>query len=121
MNKNKERKNTTSLNVNWPKTPYFTIEDVFAANKNAKPITLRVRLTKEIENGRAGEIGYITGLQGRPRKVFAFTPISQVMLDSTKSRQIILVEENRLAKLKIAPMVAAFVPKPTVKSELLPV
>jgi hypothetical protein len=43
------------------------------------------------------------------------------MLDSTKSRQIILVEENRLAKLKIAPMVAAFVPKPTVKSELLPV
>jgi hypothetical protein len=53
MSKNTERKNKTNLVVKWPTTPFFTLEDVFQFNPDAKHITLRVRLTKEIEAGRS--------------------------------------------------------------------
>ena len=51
MSKKIERKNRTILNVNWPKTPYFTIEELWILNPQFVNITLRVRLTKEIEKG----------------------------------------------------------------------
>lgn len=91
--------------MNWPKTPYFIIEDLCALNIYTKEITLRVRLAKEIENGNVAEIGCKTGGQGRPKKVFAFTPVPQSTLDSARAHNIILVDSNRLQKLSSVPPV----------------
>lgn len=105
MSKKSERKNKTNLVVNWPKTSYFIIEDLCALNTDAKEITLRARLAKEIEKGNAAEIGCKTGGQGRPKKVFAFTPVPQSTLDAAKAHNITLVDSNRLQKLSSVPPV----------------
>ena len=95
MNKNK-RKNKTNMDVNWPTTPYFTIDDLFALNPNFVPITLRVRLTNAIdEDGKVAEIGSIPGGKGRPKKVFAFTPVTKELLDKAESTGINLVDKAR--------------------------
>lgn len=111
MSKKTERKNKTNLVVKWPTTSLFTIDDIFQLNSEAKEITLRVRLTKEIESGRAAELGSKTGGQGRPRKVFAFTPVPQTTLDLAKSQNITLVDQNRLQKLFTVPSITSFVPR----------
>ena len=107
MSKKTERKNRTNLVVEWPKTPFFTLEDVFALQPDAKEITLRVRLTKEIEKGKAAEIGWKTGEQGRPKKVFAFTPVSQSTLEAARQQNITLVDQIRLQKLASVPVVSS--------------
>jgi len=99
MSKKTERKNKTNLVVTWPTTPLFTLEDVFALQCDAKHITLRVRLSKEIEKGKAVEIGCKTGEQGRPRKVFAFTPVSAATIDLARNQNITLVDTSRLQKI----------------------
>jgi hypothetical protein len=109
MSKKTERKNKTNLVVKWPTTPYFTLEDVFTLQRDAKQITLRVRTQKQIEAGNIAEIGALTGGQGRPQKVFAFTPVSQTTLDLARSRSITLVDQNRLQKLLAVPLVTSFV------------
>lgn len=99
MNKKTERKNKTNLVVAWPKTPYFTLQQLFTLNSDAKEITLRVRLSKEIEKGAFVEIGCITGEQGRPRKVFAASPVSPETLKAAQAENITLVDESSLSKL----------------------
>jgi hypothetical protein len=113
MSKKTERKNKTNLIVNWPTTPLFTLEDVFALQPEAKKITLRVRLTKRIERQEVIEIGCKTGGQGRPPKVFAFTPVSGTTWELAKSQKISLVEENRRqpAATLARPMAVPFPPK----------
>jgi hypothetical protein len=111
MSKKTERKNKTNIVVNWPKTPLFTVDDVFSLNADCKHITLRVRLTKEIEANRAAEIGCKTGGQGRPKKVFAFTPVPESTLNLARSQQITLVDQNRLQKLSSIPSVSPFTPR----------
>jgi len=114
MSNKTERKNKINLVVAWPKTPFFTLEDVFALQRDAKEITLRVRLSKEIEKGSAAEIGCKTGGQGRPKKVFAFTPVPQSVIELARSQGISLVDQNRLQKLSAVPVVPAatsFIPK----------
>jgi hypothetical protein len=105
MSKKTERKNKTNLVVKWPETAYFIIEDLFKLQPEAKWITLRVRLSKEIEKGLVAEIGCKTGGQGRPRKVFAFTPVPQSTLDLAESNLITLVDKHRLEKLSTVPSV----------------
>lgn len=105
MSKKTERKNKTNLVVNWPTTPFFTLDDVFALQPDAKEITLRVRLAKEIEKGKAAEIGCKTGGQGRPKKVFAFTPVPQSTLDLARTQNITLVDQSRLLKVVTIPAV----------------
>ena len=113
MSKKTERKNKINLNVNWPKTPYFTIEDIFALNKDGKEITLRVRLSKQIEQGKAVEIGCLTGEQGRPRKVFVFTPLTQAVLDLARANHISLVDQSKLKSFLALPVpVNPFASKP---------
>jgi len=111
MSKKTERKNKTNLVVNWPVTPFFTLDDVFALQPDAKRITLRVRLSKEIEKGKAVEIGCRTGAQGRPKKVFAFSPVPQITLDLAESQKITLVDKARLQKFVNLPAAIPF-PKP---------
>ena len=72
--------------INWPTSMYFTIGKLVDLNpKMLTPskldITIRVRLTKEIEAGKIAEIGFIPGSQGRPKKVFAFTPVTKIVLE----------------------------------------
>ena len=111
MSKKTERKNKTNLVVNWPDAPFFTIEDLQSLNAEAKNITLRVRLSKEIEKGTAAEIGCKTGGQGRPKKVFAFTPVPEATLTLARTKNITLVDQIRLQGLAALPM-SPFTPKP---------
>jgi hypothetical protein len=105
MSKKTERKNKTNLVVNWPTTPFFTIKELIQMNAGAKEITLRVRLTKEIEAGHAMEIGCKTGGQGRPQKVFAFAPISISTFELAKAANVTIIDENRLMKLASVPSI----------------
>ena len=99
MSKKTERKNKTNLVVNWPTAPFFTLEEVFALQPDSKEITLRVRLAKEIEKGKVAEIGCKTGGQGRPKKVFSFTPVPQSTLDLARSMNVQLVDQTRLQRV----------------------
>lgn len=95
MNKNIEKINTKK-EVKWPTTQYFTIDDLIVLNTQLVLITLRVRLTKAIEeDGKVAEIGSIPGGKGRPKKVFAFTPVTKDVLDKAESNGINLVDKAR--------------------------
>lgn len=99
MNKKSEKKKS-NIEVVWPKTPTFTIiEDLFSLNPDQKHITLRVRLQTRIDAGEIVEIGSISGRQGRPPKVFAYTPVTDTVLAKAKSDGVTLLEQSRLQKL----------------------
>lgn len=55
-------------------------------------ITIRVRHTKMIEDGKVAEIGAVAGGKGRPQKVFAVTPVTQILLNKAKAENINLVD-----------------------------
>jgi len=78
--------------VTWPTTSYFTIEELQDMNSKFINITLRVRLTNAIEDGKVAEIGAMSGGKGRPRKVFSLTPITQTVLNKARKNEINLVE-----------------------------
>jgi hypothetical protein len=101
MIKKTERKNRTNLNVEWPTTPFFTIEELWgtSTNANMKEITLRVKLAKQIEAGKVVEIGCKTGEQGRPKKVFSLTPVSQATLDLAKAQNIQPVDKIKVQNI----------------------
>ena len=92
MSKNKtDRKNKTNLNLEFPKASYFTIEELHRLNAEFVNITLRVRLMKAIEAGEVIEIGNKTGGQGRPKKVFALTPVAKETFEEAKGKSIVLI------------------------------
>ncbi len=78
--------------VVWPQSPYFTIRDLFALNKDIVEITLRVKVSKSIEEGDVAEIGCIPGGKGRPQKVYSMFPISNNTLAVAKTNGIILID-----------------------------
>jgi len=80
------RKNKTNQVLNMPKTPYYKLRELFDLNPQFKAeITIRVRHTKEVEDGRVAEIGSMPGGKGRPLKVYAYTPVSQATLTRAKA------------------------------------
>ena len=87
------RKNKKNQDISWPTLPYFTIDELHEVNDKFVEITLRVRLNKFIENGSVVCIGQLTGGTGRPKKVFAVTPVTQKMLDTAKNNGVILSEK----------------------------
>jgi len=86
------RKNRTNQSVVWPSNSYFTIAELQNLNPKFVNITLRVRLANAIEDGKIAEIGAATGGKGRPQKVFAVTPVTQIILNKAKSKSINLVD-----------------------------
>lgn len=87
------RKNKTNQVLNMPKTPYYTLIDLFGLNGHFNAsITIRVRHSKLIEDGKVVEIGSLTGGKGRPQKVFSMTPVSQATLNKAKAENINLVD-----------------------------
>lgn len=87
------RKNNTKQSLIMPKSPFYTVENLFELNfPRMVKITIRVRLSQKLESNEIAEIGYLTGGQGRPKKVYASMPITQTTLDLAKSQNINLVE-----------------------------
>ena len=87
-------KNKSSQLLNLPKTTYYTLQDVFDINPQFNDIfiTVRVRHTKMIEAGKVVEIGSIPGGKGRPPKVYAVTPVTQITLAKARANNINLVD-----------------------------
>lgn len=95
------RKNKTNQVLNMPKSPYYTLRDLFAINKHFNvDITIRVRHSKLIEEGKVAEIGAVPGGKGRPQKVFSLTPVTQTTLAKAKADNINLVDNaNKLVNV----------------------
>lgn len=90
--KKTNRKNKTGLKVNWP-AGFYTMDPSSAADHASIPsllnhnsdfvkITLRVRLNNAIENNTVAVIGTLKGEKGRPKLVFANTPVSAETLEA---------------------------------------
>ena len=75
-----------------PATQTFTLKEVFTLNSEMKEITARVKFTKIKESGKVAELGATTGNMGRPTKVYAFTPISKIIIAKAKSEKINLAD-----------------------------
>jgi hypothetical protein len=91
----KQKKNKTNQVVTWPSATLFTIKELHRLNPKFIEITLRVRLSKAIENHEVAEIGSIPGEKGRPQKVFSMTPVTQATLDKAESEHINLVDNAK--------------------------
>ena len=81
----------------FPTSTYFTIQDVVQLNPqmltaSKSEITIRVRLTNAIEDGKVAEIGAVPGGKGRPLKVFSLTPVTQTTLNKARQDGINLVD-----------------------------
>lgn len=105
----KQKKNKTNQVVTWPTAVLFTIKELHRLNPKFVEITLRVRLSKAIENGKIVEIGSIPGDKGRPQKVFSLTPVSKLTLDRARAEHINLVDNaDRLVQVAtVAPYVTS--------------
>ena len=88
----KQKKNKTNQVVTWPTAALFTIKELHRLNPKFVEITLRVRLSKFIEEGGVVEIGSIPGEKGRPKKMFSLTPVTQITLEKARSEHINLVD-----------------------------
>jgi hypothetical protein len=92
----KQANSKNSRIVNWPTTTYFTFDDLHQLNLSFdKKITLRVRLTNAIEEGKVVEIGSIPGGQGRPPKVYVLSPVTQIALDKAEANGITVPGEAK--------------------------
>jgi len=92
------RKNKTKQVVNMPTTSYYTLEDLFALNTHfTAEITVRVRHTKMIESGKVVKIGVCCGEHGRPKKVYAYAPVTKLVLDKAYANNII--PDDNMTKL----------------------
>lgn len=91
------RKNKNNVPIVWSEMSYFTVEDLAKVNPQIPVvITLRTRLIKAIEKeGKAAEIGSIPGGKGRPKKIYALTPITETVLAKAEADGITLVEKAR--------------------------
>jgi hypothetical protein len=114
----KQKKNKTKQVVTWPTVSLFSIKELHRLNPKFVEITLRVRLAKAIESGKVVEIGSSPGEQGRPKKVFSMTPVTQITLNKARAEQINLVDNaDRLVHVM---SVVNQPPKPQVNPVSLP-
>jgi len=89
--------------INWPKTQTFTVTDVWELNSHIeKEITCRVNFNKQKENLKIIEFGSKTGGKGRPEKLYAYLPISSIMIQKAKSQKINLADGIETKYLNIA-------------------
>lgn len=89
--KKTNRKNKTNLTIKWL-AGFFTIEDLHAANSNFVEITLRSRLNSAKKENQIAEIGCVHSGKGRPKLVFATTPVSKEVLDAARQAGVIFNE-----------------------------
>lgn len=97
--KKTNRQNKTGLSVNWP-NGFYTMEtseshpnipSLWSQNQHfAALITLRVRLTNAIEANQVVSLGTVKGAKGRPKLVFANTPVSQETIEAARVAGVVL-------------------------------
>lgn len=96
--KKTNRQNKTGLTVNWP-TGFYTMEtceshpnvpSIWNQNQHFILITLRVRLTNALEDKQVVKLGTLKGSKGRPKLVFATTPVSQKTIDDARNAGVFL-------------------------------
>jgi hypothetical protein len=75
-----------------PTTQTFTLKEVFRLNPSEIEITARDKFNKIKLTGKVAELGCMSGGMGRPTKVFAFTPITKIMIAKAKSEKINLAD-----------------------------
>jgi hypothetical protein len=113
MNKKTERKNKINQVIVWPShNEYFTIDSLIENNNHmltvsGSDITLRVRLSDAItKKMTVAAIGTRNCGKGRPKLVFAMTPVSQTVLDKAKANGIMLIDDTKLIPImEIKPVV----------------
>ena len=98
----KTRKNNTRQALVLPTSSYFTIGDIVKLNQSMltaskSDITIRVRLSNAIADGKVVELGSVPSTKGRPAKVFALPPVQPSTINKAKSERIHLV--NNIDKL----------------------
>ena len=101
----KKTKNKVKLVLNIPAKSY-TLRELFKFNPQFQAeITVRVRHKKMEEEGKVSCIGNLTGLQGAPQKVYAQTPITQIVISEALQKGIQLVDnaEKRFSVAIIKP------------------
>ena len=86
------RKNKTNQSLNFPTESFWTIQDMLNLNKDVVPITLRVKLNKELQNKTIAEIGTKHVGKGRPRLVFSSLPVSKETLKKAADAGVLLKE-----------------------------
>ena len=93
----KKEKSKINVLITLPTTKtFFTVEDLVPFNPNIPVfITLRSKLITKIKEGVVAEVGYLTGGQGRPKKVYVKTPITGILLDKAEAEGISLVDRAR--------------------------
>lgn len=95
--KSKTQRKSSLPEVVWPTTKlYFSIEELNRENPAFKKrITLRVRLTQAIQNNIAMEIGTLPSEIGRPYKLFALCPVSELVLQQAEADGVTLTDRVR--------------------------
>jgi hypothetical protein len=90
MNKNK-------IEIKWPnKETHFTVNDLFDLNPDIKEITVRLRLSKAVEQKSVAKIGTLSGSKGAPKIVYSMTPVNQSTIDNANKNGISMVGEREL-------------------------
>jgi len=85
MDNKNNRKNKMNLVVTWPSNT-FTIEELNNLNPEFKNITLRVRLKKAVEDKQVQEVAYIHNGKGRPKILFACSPVTESHVFEARDR-----------------------------------
>lgn len=89
--KKTDRKNMTNQTITWPSADtYFTVESLLEKNSHIKQITLRVKLTKAINEGTIARLGTIHGGKGRPKVAYTATPVSDKALSAARNAEVLL-------------------------------
>jgi hypothetical protein len=93
------RKNKTNLIITWPSASFFTIKDMFTTNPHFVPITMRVRVKSELEQGKLKDIGVIHNGKGRPTNVYTLAPVTADTIAKAKDAMVILHTEYLSTKV----------------------
>jgi len=85
-------KNSNKI-TNWPKTQTFTVKEVWKLNPHIeKEITCRVNFNAQKSDQKIIEFGAKTGGKGRPEKLYAYLPITSIMIQKAKTQKVNLAD-----------------------------
>jgi len=92
--KKTDRKNKTNLTVTWPSNDtYFGVSELSNLNSDFIAITLRVRLKNALDEGVVTQIGTVHGGKGRPKLVFAMSPVTEAAVTAARAAGVVLVDK----------------------------
>lgn len=84
-----------NINITWPTSGHFTLEDLQTQHPDIINITLRFRVKKAIDESVLTVIGKIKPAIGRPRLVLTFGEPSKQTLETAKSSGVLLFQDEQ--------------------------